>query len=83
MFIDGAMVHFHEESWDGSSFGPEKYNGVTTIIGLMVSDADAVMASAVVAGAKIISPATSYDYGYRQGKIIDPLGHQWIIEMVI
>lgn len=83
MFIDGAMVHFHEESWDGSSFGPEKYNGVTTIIGLMVQDSDAVIANAVAAGAKVISPATSYDYGYRQGKILDPLGHQWIIEMVI
>lgn len=83
MFIDGAMFHFHEESWDGTSFGPEKYKGVTTIIGLMVEDVDAVMAKAVAAGATVRSPAKSYDYGYRQGSIIDPLGHQWLIEMVI
>jgi PhnB protein len=83
MFIDGAMFHFHEESWDGITFSPGKYNGVTTTIGLMVSDVDTVIASAVAAGAKVISPAQSYDYGYRQGTIIDPLGHPWIIEMVI
>ena len=83
MFIDGAMLHFHEESYDGKTFSPGKYNGVTTTIGLMVADMDAVMARAVAAGARITSPAQSYDYGYRQGSIVDPLGHLWIIEMVI
>jgi len=83
MFIDGAMFHFHEESWNNTTFSPSRYNGVTTTIGLMVSDGDAVMKSAIDAGAKEISPATSYDYGYRQGTILDPLGHYWIIEMVI
>src|ERR1700755_2814166 len=66
MFIDGAMFHFHEESWEGKSFSPLKYKGVTAIIGLMVNDVDAVMAKAVAAGAKISSPAQSYEYGYRQ-----------------
>ena len=83
MFIDGAMFHFHEESWKGTTFSPGKYKGVTTIIGLMVNDVDAVMASAIAAGARETSPATSYEYGYRQGTIIDPLGHYWLIEMVI
>ena len=83
MFIDGAMFHFHEESYNGKSFSPGKYNGVTTIIGLMVADVDAVMARAIAAGAKETSPAQSYDYGYRQGEVMDPLGHRWLIEMVI
>ena len=83
MFIDGAMFHFHEEDYDGSTFSPGKYNGVTTTIGLMVADMDAVMARAVAAGARISSPAQSYDYGYRQGEVMDPLGHRWLIEMVI
>jgi PhnB protein len=83
MFIDGAMFHFHEETYDGTTFSPGKYNGITTTIGLMVDNVDAVMASAIAAGARVISPAKSYDYGYRQGSIIDPLGHHWLIEMVI
>jgi PhnB protein len=49
----------------------------------MVADMDAVMARAVTAGARITSPAQSYDYGYRQGEVMDPLGHRWLIEMVI
>ena len=83
MFIDGAMFHFHEESYDGSKFSPGKHKGVTAIIGLMVADVDAVMARAIAAGAKETSPAQSYDYGYRQGEVMDPLGHRWLIEMVI
>lgn len=83
MFIDGAMFHFHEEAWNGTTFSPAAHHGVTTVIGLMVSDVDMVMAKAIAAGAQQISPATSYDYGYRQGTIVDPLGHHWLIEMVL
>jgi PhnB protein len=83
MFIDGAMIHFHEEAYDGKTFGPEKHHGVTTTIGLMVPDMDSVMESAIAAGARVISPAQSYDYGYRQCTIVDPLGHHWIIEMIL
>ncbi len=83
MFIEGAMFHFHEESYTGKTFSPEKHNGVTAIVGLMVDDVDFVMDRALAAGAKLISPAISYDYGYRQGTIMDPLGHHWLIEMFI
>jgi len=41
------------------------------------------MAKATEAGATVISPAQSYDYGYRQGEIKDPFGHVWLIEMKI
>jgi PhnB protein len=52
MFIDGAMFHFHEEAYNGTTFSPGRYNGVTTTIGLMVADVDAVMARALAAGAR-------------------------------
>jgi PhnB protein len=86
MSIDGALFHFHEESPGKGAFPPEKYNSVTATIGLMVADpdsVDAVMASALAAGARQLSPATSYDYGYRQGEIADPFGHHWLIEAAI
>ncbi len=83
MFIGKAMFHFHEESYDGTTFSPNKHNGTTTIIGLMVENVDSVMERAVASGAKEVSPATSYEYGYRQGKLLDPLGHLWLIEMFI
>jgi PhnB protein len=83
MTIDGALFHFHEENPAKSILSPERAGGVTTILGLMVTDVDTVMARALAAGAIEESPAQSYDYGYRQGKVVDPFGHIWQIEMVI
>jgi PhnB protein len=78
--IDGALFHFHEEKPEAGIFNPAKYNGVTAKIGLMVNDVDTLMKRAIEAGAKEISPAQDYDYDYRQGELIDPLGHHWLIE---
>jgi len=53
MTIEDAMFHFHEESARSGTFSPEKYNGVTTTIGLMVADVDTVMARALAAGVRL------------------------------
>jgi PhnB protein len=81
--IDGALFHLHEESAKSGLFDPEKFNGTTAVIGLFVPDVDDVMAKAKAAGGIEISPAQDYEYGYRQGIIKDPFGHQWMIEMKI
>ncbi len=78
--INGALFHLHEAMLKPGSFSPEKHDGTTTKIGLFVPDVDAVMKSAIAAGALEISPAQDYDYGYRQGEIKDPFGHIWMIE---
>jgi len=83
LMIDGAMFHVHEEKLSAGQFNPEKINGITTLIGLFVTDVDDVMNKAIAAGGIVISPAQSYDYGYRQGEIKDPFGHVWLIEMKI
>jgi len=81
--IDGSIFHVHEEKPSAGQLNPQAINGTTTLIGLFVSNVDDVMARAVKAGATVISPAESYDYGYRQGEIKDPFGHVWLIEMEI
>lgn len=81
--INGALFQLHEEVKRVSQFSPEKINGTTVLIGLFVPDVDAAMKKAIAAGATVISPAQDYDYGYRQGEIQDPFGHQWMIEMKI
>ena len=53
------------------------------MIGLFVEDVDTVMNRAIEAGAVVLSPTQSYDYGDRQGQIKDPFGHVWLIEMKI
>jgi len=79
--IDGALFHLHEEKPAAGQLSPGKINGTTTLVGLFVEDVDAVMNSAIAAGAMLLSPAQSYEYGYRQGEIKDPFGHHWMIEM--
>ena len=81
--INGAIFHLHEERPMKGELEPMKVKGVTTLIGLFVEDVDAVINTAVEAGATLLSPAQDYDYGYRQGNILDPFGHQWMIEMKI
>jgi PhnB protein len=81
--IDGAIFHLHEETLNATHFNPQRHNGTTVLIGLFVPDVDIVMTRATQAGAIVLSPAQSYDYGYRQGEIKDPFGHIWMIEMKI
>ena len=81
--IDGALFHLHEEKQSAGQFAPGKISGTTVLVGLFVEDVDAVMSKAIEAGAEVLSPAQSYDYGYRQGEIKDPFGHYWMIEMSI
>lgn len=81
--ISGSLFHLHEEVLDTFAFSPGKHDGTTVMIGLFVPDVDAVMNSAIEAGAIEISPPQDYDYGYRQGEIKDPFGHTWLIEKKI
>jgi PhnB protein len=83
MAIGGALFHLHEEVPSSGEFSPETLRGTTSLIGLFVSDPDAVIAKAVAAGGRETSPATSYDYGYRQGKVLDPAGQHWLIQKKI
>ncbi len=81
--LNGSLFHLHEESDRLSAFSPDRHNSTTVTIGLFVNDVDAVMQTAIAAGAEQTSAAQDYDYGYRQGEIKDPFGHRWLIEKKI
>lgn len=81
--IDGAMFHIHEEKVSAGQLNPLDLKGTTALVGLFVEDVDSVMQKALDAGATLVEPAQSYDYGYRQGEIKDPFGHVWLIEMIV
>lgn len=81
--IDGQIFHIHEQMPGRNFKSPENLSGNSICIGLFVDDVDAVMKKAVLAGALLVSEATDYDYGYRQGMICDPFGHYWQIQKKI
>jgi PhnB protein len=80
MEIADALFHIHEETAYARQLSPLTLNGTCLVIGLFVEDPDAMMERAVALGATVRNPMQDYDYGYRQGDIIDPFGHHWTIE---
>ena len=80
--IDDALFHLHEIYPPNAAFDPDRHTGVVTI-GLMVADVHWVFNKAIAAGATVISPVSDHEYGYRQGILNDPFGHQWIIQCQI
>jgi len=80
--IKGAIFHMHEQ-WETKLVSPQRAGASTVSVNLFVDDVDAVVERAVAAGAKITSPVQDFDYGYRQGDIIDIFGHCWQIQKKI
>jgi len=80
--IDGATFHLHEQ-WETVLISPARAGASTVSVNIFVDDVDAVVEQAVAAGAKVTSPVQDFDYGYRQGDIIDIFGHCWQIQKEI
>lgn len=56
---------------------PTEAGGTVGSLNLAVPDADATIAKAVAAGAKVVFPATDTFWGQRYGMVVDPFGHAW------
>ncbi len=81
--IDGGMFHLQEEREYKNWLSPANRDCTTVGIELMVEDVHAVFNKAIAAGATLVSEVTDYEYNYRQGELIDPFGHHWIIEKIL
>lgn len=78
--IDGARFFLSDEAPGNSNLSPESLGGSTTVrIELSVADPDSFARLAIAAGAREMFPVTDQDYGYRQGRIVDPFGHHWVV----
>ncbi len=59
--------------------GPKAGQSASVTIHLHVDDADAAIAQAVAAGARLDRPAQDAFYGERGGSVFDPFGHRWLL----
>lgn len=57
--------------------------GSPVLFTLYVSDADAAANAMAGAGAQVVIPVTDMAYGYRQGRLRDPFGFEWIVSQSI
>jgi PhnB protein len=77
--IGDAPLMLSDEYPDYGARSPDTIGGSPVMLHLYVEDADAVVARAVEAGAKLDAPVEDQFYGDRGGKITDPFGHRWWI----
>ena len=68
-----------DENPDAFNLSPDALGGTTVRISLIVDDPDGVAARAIAAGAIELFPVADQPYGLRQGRVVDPFGHHWLI----
>ena len=74
---DLFLVDDFPEFCGGKSSDPLKLGGCSVTLHQYVPDADAAIAKAGAAGAKVTMPAQDMFWGDRYGQVVDPFGHTW------
>jgi PhnB protein len=77
--IDGMPFGVATEAPELGTPSPEAAGATTVRISLHVSDPDSAAARAIAAGATEMFPVADQPYGLRQGRVVDPFGHHWLI----
>jgi len=77
--IGDSALMLVDEMPEWGTLGPKALKGSPVTIHLYVKDADATVAQAVAAGAKVTMPVTDMFWGDRYGQVEDPFGHRWSV----
>ncbi|MYV49996.1 VOC family protein [Streptomyces sp. SID2888] len=77
--IAGHRLGVATEAPELGTPSPQTLGATTVRISLDVDDPDTVAAQAVAAGAREMFPVADQPYGMRQGRVVDPFGHHWLI----
>jgi PhnB protein len=78
--IQGTPIMISDEYPEINVLSPETLGGSPVMILLEVDDCDAVFSQAVAAGGRVDRPLQdAFDGKMRNGKLIDPFGHRWMI----
>jgi PhnB protein len=74
--IGDSVIMLCDEYPEMNALSPKSVGGSPVALHLYVEDVDAVVQSAVAAGAKVTQPIEDKFYGDRLGQIIDPFGQR-------
>jgi uncharacterized glyoxalase superfamily protein PhnB len=77
--IDSMPFGVATEATNLGTPSPETAGATTVRVSLHVDDPDAAAARAIAAGATEMFPVADQPYGLRQGRVVDPFGHHWLI----
>ena len=79
VLIGDSQLFLVDEMPAHGALGPKALKGSPVTLHLQVLDADATVARAVAAGAKITMPLADMFWGDRYGQLEDPFGHRWSV----
>jgi uncharacterized glyoxalase superfamily protein PhnB len=79
LVIGPARFFLADEYPDLGVLSPRTLGGTTVTLHLEVADVDATMARATGAGATVAAEPEDKPYGHRQGTLVDPFGHRWML----
>ena len=71
--IGNTIVMIADENPQWGNKSPQTLGGSPVTLNVMVDDPDATMAKAEKAGGKVLIPVADQFYGYRSGRLQDPL----------
>jgi PhnB protein len=77
--IGDSPLMLNDECPQMGAFSPQHLGGSPVTIHLSVADADATVARATAAGAKVVMPVAEMFWGARYGVLQDPFGHSWSV----
>lgn len=79
MAIGDARFRVADETPEASNLSPQALGGTTVRINLLVADPDKLVQRAIASGGVEVAPVANQSYGLRQGRLVDPFGHHWLI----
>jgi PhnB protein len=75
--IGDSILMLADEFPEMGARSPQSLGGTPVSIMVYVEDVDAVVKTAIAAGAKLTRPVEDKFYGDRAGEVTDPFGHVW------
>jgi PhnB protein len=75
--IGDSLMHLADEFPELGVLAAPTIGGTPVVLALDVTDAEAVFAQAVAAGAQIRQPLADTFWGDLHGQLDDPFGHRW------
>ena len=78
LIVGDSVLMLADEFPEAGHLGPRARGGPSQSLYLRVSDVDGTVRRAVAAGAELERAPADHDYG-RNGVVIDPFGHRWMI----
>jgi PhnB protein len=81
--IGNSRLMISDEYPDFGALSPQSIGGSPIKIHVSVDDVDAVVKTAVAAGATVLRPPKDQFFGDRNSVIADPFGHSWFVSTKI